>query len=437
MNVRLMYLGDNQSMKKISIIGFGKIGQAIAGFILRRDWQVVAVDNNPDLVKTIRQNGFQSTEPGLQDLIQPALQEGRLTVTDDYNAIRRSNAVIICIPLGIDAHNKAHKEPFLNCVRQIAAVLSKGTVVIVETSVPVGFCRNDIALVLEAEGLQHGNDFFLAASPERIKSGTMLKQLESIPKVIGGYDVAAGNAAMEIYSSFFGQGQLVLLQGLEAAEFMKLAGMIYRDVNIALSNQLAAFANSIGANFVDLLPLINADGEAGLLQPGIGVAGHCTPVYPWFLVENFKQQQLEFTLAKESRHVNESMPAYAASLLMPLLEKKKVLILGLAFRPGVKEDARSIAYPLRDLFLQRNVEVLLHDPCFSAEEISAKGFLPCNDIYNSGAEAVVIVTMHAEYHQIDWQKMASSGIAHLIDGRNQADASAVEAAGISYQGIGK
>lgn len=424
-------------MKKISIIGFGKIGQAIAAFILRRNWQVVAIDTDRALVNAVSQNGFHSTEPGLNEIIQPALTEKRLIVTGDFATIHNSQAVIICIPLGVDKNNQPDKEPFLECIRELAPGLCNRTVVIVETSVPVGFCRNELAPALQQLGVEHGREFFLAASPERIKSGTMLQQLETIPKAIGGYDVAAGNAAFDIYRDFFEEKQLVLLPNLEAAELMKLAGMIYRDVNIALSNQLATFANSIDTSFADILPLINADGEAGLLQPGIGVAGHCTPVYPWFLIENFKQQQLSFTLAQESRKINDHMPAYAASLVEDLLQKKNVLILGLAFRPRVKEDSRSIAYPLQEIFSQKKIAVQLHDPCFSKEEIEAKGFTCCDDIYNSGAEAVIIVTMHPEYHQIDWNKMAVSGIKYLVDGRNSTQAAAVEKAGIKYMGIGR
>ena len=135
----------------------------------------------------------------------------------------------------------------------------------------------------------------------------------------------------------------------EAAEMVKLAGMIYRDVNIALSNQFAQFANATGIHFADLIPLINTDREANLLQPGIGVGGHCTPVYPYFLIENFKQAGLDFTLASQSRSINDQMANYAVSLIKDKVRNKKALLLGLSFRPNVKEDALSTTYLLNEV----------------------------------------------------------------------------------------
>ena len=151
------------------------------------------------------------------------------------------------------------------------------------------------------------------------------------------------------------QSCLHVTESIEAAEMVKLAGMIYRDFNIALSNQFAQFADAIGVHFADLIPLINTDKEADLLYPGIGVGGHCTPVYPYFLIENFKQAGLDFTLASQSRLINDQMPGYAVSLVKDKVKSKKALILGLSFRPNVKEDAVSTTYLLNDVLIKIGV----------------------------------------------------------------------------------
>ncbi|MBP7557251.1 MAG: nucleotide sugar dehydrogenase, partial [Chitinophagaceae bacterium] len=368
-------------MQKISIVGFGKIGQAMAAHILRQGWQVTAIDNNAEQLNYYKTNGFHAVEPGVEDIIQPALHAGHLQLSSDYASVSGSTAIILCIPLLVDELQQINKTPFLDCVRQIAPWLQQKVLLMVETSVPVGFCRKDIQPVLTSTGKTHGTDYLLAASPERIKSGTMLEQLQSIPRALGGLDAEAGQAALKIYGHFFRSEQLILLPGTEAAEFMKLAGMVYRDVNIALSNQLAMFAQATGLDLVDLIPLINADQEAALLQPGIGVGGHCTPVYPYFMMENFREAGLDFSLASESRRINEAMAAFAWSQLKRYLHKKKVLILGLSFRPQVKEDALSVTYTLQKVLESEKVSAELHDPYYSPEEIKAKGFDPCADIY--------------------------------------------------------
>jgi nucleotide sugar dehydrogenase len=200
---------------------------------------------------------------------------------------------------------------------------------------------------------------------------------------------------------------------------------------------LALLANAHGINFQEMLSLINGDNEANLLQPGIGVAGHCTPVYPYFLIENFRSIGLDFSLAAEGRRINDEMAAYAVSLVQPQLVHKKVLILGLAFRPGVKEDAGSVAYRLKPQLEQAGIASVLHDPHYSEQEIQQRGFTCSNDLYESGAEALILVTMHREYSSIDWKKMAASGIQYVVDGRNQLDREAIKAAGIHYWGIGR
>lgn len=229
-------------MQKISIVGFGKIGQAMAAHILRQGYQVAAIDNNAEQLDYYAANGFHSVEPGVEDIIQPALYTGHLQLSSDYAAVSGSAAIILCIPLLVDEQQQINKTPFLDCVQQLAPWLQQKVLLMVETSVPVGFCRKDIQPVLISAGKRHGTDYLLAASPERIKSGTMLEQLQTIPRALGGLDAEAGEAALKAYGHFFRSEQLILLPGTEAAEFMKLAGMVYRDVNIALSNQLAMFA---------------------------------------------------------------------------------------------------------------------------------------------------------------------------------------------------
>ncbi|HKZ64723.1 MAG TPA: nucleotide sugar dehydrogenase, partial [Chitinophagaceae bacterium] len=282
----------------------------------------------------------------------------------------------------------------------------------------------------------HGRDFLLAHSPERIKSGTMLEQLLQIPKVIGGISKEATDKAYEIYQWFFDKKILHRVESIEAAEMLKLAGMIYRDVNIALANQLAQFANAADIDFANLIPLINTDREANLLQPGIGVGGHCTPVYPYFLIENFKGAGLDFTLAKQSRLINDGMAEFAVSLIKEKVKKKKALLLGLCFRPNVKEDALSTAYLLHDVLIRSGFEVLVHDVEFSEDELIKKGLKAAASIYDNDIEVAFLVTMHKEYNQLDFDRLARSGVKFFVDGRNNIDKTEVENAGIKYTGIG-
>src|SRR5690606_6634313 len=356
-------------MKKITVIGFGKIGQAVAANILRHGYSVTAIDIDQKLGELVRLGQYHTNEPGLQEIISTHSKNGSLVITNDYGSAAESEAIIVSLPLLIDNSQHVADRPFLESMEKLAPFLSNGVVVIIETSIPVGFSREFVLPVLEKAGKKHGVDFWLAHSPERIKSGTMLQQLATVPKVIGGIDSEAALKAKDIYQSFFPANLLHVADSIEAAELLKLAGMIYRDVNIALSNQLAQFANAKNINFSDLVPLINTDGEANLLYPGIGVGGHCTPVYPYFLIENFRQSGLDFTLARQGRLVNNQMAAYAVSLVKDKVQKKNALILGLSFRPNVREDSLSTAYILHEALVREGFTVKVHDTEFTPGEI--------------------------------------------------------------------
>lgn len=424
-------------MRRISVIGFGKIGQAVAANILQQDIYVTAIDTNPDLPKLFKKGSFYTNEPGVNEILTSAYQENKLIISEDFSLVKDSDAVIVAIPLLVDHEKKILDTPFLGAMQKMASFLSNKTLIVIETSVPVGFGRNHVVPAIESKGKIHGTDFLLAHSPERIKSGTMLEQLLLIPKVIGGISAEATEKAFQIYQWFFKEELLHRVESNEAAEMVKLAGMIYRDVNIALSNQFAQFANATGIHFADLIPLINTDNEANLLQPGIGVGGHCTPVYPYFLIENFKQAGLDFTLASQSRSINDQMANYAVSLIKDIVSNKKALLLGLSFRPNVKEDALSTTYLLNEVLIRSGFEVLVHDVEFSGAEIKAKGLNAVDDIYNSDAEVVFLVTMHKEYHQLDFERLSAKGVKYFIDGRNNIDHNKVVAAGIEYLGIGR
>ena len=423
-------------MRKISIIGFGKIGQAIAANILQHNIYVTAIDTNSGLQTIFDNYKYETKEPGVKDILTLAYKDSRLVITEDFSLVKSSDALIIAIPLLIDDHKKTLDAPFLEAIKKASPFIVNKTLIIIETSVPVGYGRNKVVTAIESQGKMHGNDFLLAHSPERIKSGTMLEQLKQIPKVIGGITKEATDKAYEIYQWFFDKKLLHRVESIEAAEMLKLAGMIYRDVNIALSNQLAQFANAAGVHYDELIPLINTDMEANLLQPGIGVGGHCTPVYPYFLIENFKQAGLDFTLAKLCRLINDGMANYAVSLIKDKVKNKKALILGLSFRPNVKEDALSTSYLLNEELLKSGFEVSVHDVEFSIDEINAKGFKTAENIYDTDSEVAFLVTMHKEYIQVDFEKLYKSGIRYFVDGRNNIARDKVEKAGIKYIGIG-
>ncbi|MET0466763.1 MAG: nucleotide sugar dehydrogenase [Chitinophagaceae bacterium] len=422
-------------MKTTAVIGFGKIGQAVTANMLLHGLRVIAIDTDAGIAGRFHDNTFHTNEPGVLNVLTDAYHDGNLHILTGLGD-QQIDAVIICIPLAVDKEKNTIDDPFINCFRQLISHCSDKLLIVVETSVPVGYSRRILLPVLESSGKKHGIDFLLSYSPERIKSGTMLKQLEKIPKVIGGISPEATEANYRLYQQFFPSELLYRVENTETAEMMKLAGMIYRDVNIALANQLAMFSQLSGIDLPSLLPLINADGEANLLQPGIGVGGHCTPVYPYFLIDNFRNAGLDFSLARSGRQINDNMAAFAVSLIRDKVSTKSALVLGLSFRPNVKEDANSVGEALYRLLQQEGFDVRIHDTEFSQAELEQKGFVFADPLVTD-AEVVFLVTMHKQYRGLDFTSMAANGVRFIVDGRNALDRHVVESAGIRYTGIGR
>jgi nucleotide sugar dehydrogenase len=307
-----------------------------------------------------------------------------------------------------------------------------------ETTLPIGGCRSTLVPVLESSGLKAGTDFFVVFSPERVKSRLVFAKLSETPKVVGGLDNASGVAGATFYERWLG-APVINVGSLEAAELVKLSGMIYRDVNIALVNELACIAEASGLDLWPILDAANTDGETYLLRPGIGVGGHCTPVYPHFLIRGAERLGIQASLASLGRAINEAQPArHVARLATALggLAGKRVHILGLAFRPQVREDAYSPAVPLLRELQKAGATVTIEDPLYSDEELTAKGFAP-HRIGKSRIDAVILNTAHPEFNDPNFAGWAASGVTAVLDGRAAWSTEKVKAAGLRYLGVAK
>jgi nucleotide sugar dehydrogenase len=307
-----------------------------------------------------------------------------------------------------------------------------------ETTLPVGGTRRLLPL-LESTGLKGGKDFDLVFSPERVKSRRVLQRLTENPKVVGGLTPQAGERAAAFYRSGLGC-PVINVGSLEAAELVKLAGMAYRDVNIALANELARYAETVGVEFREVARAANTDGEANLLEPGIGVGGHCTPVYPHFLLQEARRLGLNLEMVELGRRINEEQPVRVLRRLVAAwgpLRGRRVLVLGLGFRPQVKEHICSPAFALRDELVRLGAEVRLHDPLYTRDEIERHGFTPGSWTDVPAPEAIILNTAHPEYAKLDFKELARRGVKAVVDGRSLWRPGDARSAGLVYVGIGQ
>ncbi|HET8895976.1 MAG TPA: nucleotide sugar dehydrogenase [Protaetiibacter sp.] len=417
---------------RIAVVALGKIGLPLAVQFADSGHEVIGVDVNPKTVQSV--NAAIEPFPGeahLQAKLSELVPTGRLRATADYaEAIPHAEAVVLVVPLFV---NDTTWEPDFTwmdaATRSLAEHLTPGTLVSYETTLPVGTTRGRMKPLLEeGSGLTEGLDFHVVFSPERVRTGRILEDLRKYPKLVGALSETGSQRAHEFYEAvlqFDPRPDLPRPNGVwdlgsaEAAELSKLAETTYRDVNIGLANQFALFAADHGIDLYQVIEACNSQPYSHIHRPGIAVGGHCIPVYPRLYLSTDPHADI----VRTARLLNASMPerlvAQAESMLGSL-DGLRAVVLGAAYRGGVKETAFSGVFPTVEALSARGATVRVHDPLYSDDELRALGFEP----YAVGDEVdlAVLQTDHAEYRTLGPADLP--GIRLLVDGRNATDASA-------------
>jgi hypothetical protein len=324
---------------------------------------------------------------------------------------------IVAVPVGLRGR-RADLSSIVSVFNDISERMQKGSLSVLETSVPPGTSRRVVLPLLErGRGMKVEEDFALAYSPERIFEGRSLKDLEeNYPKVVAGFGLKSLRAVSALYSCVAKKGVLEM-SSLEAAEVEKLFEGVYRDVNIALANELALACEKLGVDFWEVQRASNSQPFSHLHRPGLGVGGACIPVYPAFVVEAAKKHGAKVALTEKARRFNRAMPsAVARKALSPTKDRqRKVAVLGLAFRGDVADDRLSPTYDLLKKLRKLRCTVKVHDPLVRKAE--AEGFPVLSDLDASleGCDLVVIATDHKAYRELDYARLSrASGSEPIV-----------------------
>jgi nucleotide sugar dehydrogenase len=428
---------------KIAVIALGKIGLPLAVQFADKGHDVIGVDISQHTVDLVNQ-GLEPF-PGealLQEKLSTLVPAGRLRATTDYSkAVPGADAVVLVVPLFVDEETAEPDFGWMDAAtKSLGSVLTVGTLVSYETTLPVGTTRSRWKPMLEeASGLTEGVDFDLVFSPERVLTGRVFADLRKYPKLVGALSERGATKAVDFYRAvldFDERTDLARPNGVwdlgsaEAAELAKLAETTYRDVNIGLANQFARYASTAGIDVYQVIEASNSQPYSHIHQPGIAVGGHCIPVYPRL----YLWTDPEATVVSAARAANAGMPDYTIGLLEGVygdLTGAKVAVLGAAYRGGVKETAFSGVFGAITALKQRGAVPVVHDPLYTDEELARLGFTP----YHLGdqVDAVVVQADHDEYRTLTATDFP--GLTAFIDGRRVS--SADQWPGVAYRAIGK
>ncbi|GAP23075.1 nucleotide sugar dehydrogenase [Leptolinea tardivitalis] len=404
---------NNNKLEKICILGLGYIGLPTAAMFATHGKTVYGVEINRNIVDVLQNGGIHIEEPGLQELVKDAIQSGKLIIGSD---VKPADAFIIAVPTPFKhsefgyTDGKKYKLADMDAVKTateaIVPHLREGNLVVLESTSPPQTTINLITPILERSGLVAGKDFYVTYSPERVLPGQILKELVENARVIGGITPDSAEKGKELYSCFV-KGKIITTNST-TAEMVKLMENTYRDVNIAIANEFSRFADIFGIDIFEAISIANLHPRVKILQPGIGVGGHCISVDPWFLVEKAPNT---VELIYQARKTNDSQPQFIVEKIKKTLsgiKNPKIACLGVTYKPDVDDFRESPALEIINLLHQNNLEIKIFDPYIkrSLHKIGESLEENLEDALKD-ADLIVILVDHKIFRDINWEKITN------------------------------
>jgi nucleotide sugar dehydrogenase len=424
----------------VAIYGLGYVGSSLAAVWLRAGAVVIGIDKSEEVVKNVSRGRSHLDEPGVSGAFRAGIKNKRFTVSTDHRAAAYSDFHVVCVPVGIQV--TVDLSALKEAARSISGIIGIGQLVSINPSVPPGTTENVVLPILEESGLKPEKDFGLVYCPERILEGRAIKDIEeNYPAIVSGIGPKSLAAGSALYSLISKKG-LIEMSSIKAAETEKLFEGVYRDVNIALANELAKICERLGIDYWEIRKAANSQPYSHLHKPGTGVGGACIPVYPHFIMEAAAKAKASTDITSLAREINSLMPKYCVQEALALINKagkvsnnSKVAVLGLAFRGGVSDTRLSPSYDVINELLNAGCNVTVHDPY-----VKNDGNLPHTVTFTnklqeavSGADLVIIATDHPEYAKINPKKLGAN--TAIYDGRGILNRSRFNKT--SFSGIGR
>lgn len=424
--------------KIVCVVGLGYVGLPLACLLAEKGYRTCGLEVDKSRVDSISKG----KSPIKDDFIEEFFRQGRhkLEATLNPTILRKADIIVVCVQTPVNRDHTPNLKPLEEAFKTISRNLRKNKkiLIILESTIYPGVTEEYVKPILERAGLKLDVDFLLVHCPERIDPGNKKWHTRNIPRVIGGVDEESLKEAAAFYRSVI-DAPIIELSSVKSAEATKIIENTFRDINIAFVNELAKSFDRLG---IDTLEVINAAATKpfGFMPhyPGCGVGGHCIPKDPYYLIDKARKTGFDPKFLVLAREINNSMPHYTVRLLANALndiEKSvkgtRVGVLGVAYKGEVDDMRESPAFEIIHELEQRGALVEVFDPY-----VKDRSTVSSLDELLRKVEAVVLVTAHPEFRNIDFGKYRKN-IRIVVDGRNILDKKSIRRLGIIYKGIGR
>jgi UDP-N-acetyl-D-mannosaminuronic acid dehydrogenase len=431
----------------ISVIGCGRIGLPTACLFAEAGFKVIGVDFDQHAVNLIKRGKAPFFEPGLDDLLKKHVKEGRLTATNEVKeAASASDIIIFVVPTPIDEKKKPIYSHAEKACKDVGMGMRSGTIIIFESTVGPGTTETLIKDTLEnASGLKAGTDFALAYSPIVATSGRILEDVSNRPRVLGALNEPSLEAACLVLNTVT-KGGIVKIRNMRTAEAVKMFENVHRDINLALTNELARFCEKEGIDFIEAMKAANMHPPCHLLSPGM-VGGHI-PKDSYLLVEEAENVNARLRLVVLARKINDEMLGHVLRLTRDALRqcgktlmRATISVLGVSYRPNVKESRGSSTAELVNMLRRRGAKVRVYDPFFSFNELRELGYPAEGTLTKTveGTDCLIIAVGHEKFQSLNLEKIKFliKKPAAIVDMGHVINPAKAEKEGFIYRGVGR
>ena len=341
---------------KICVVGLGYVGLPTALIFAKKGFSVLGVDNDKQKVNSLKK-GITIIEDA-QEILKDTKVQKNFKVA---SKVSQSDVFIVAVPTPLKLEKQADLTFLKKAIKSICKILKKGNLIVIESSVPPGTCRNVIVPIIEKSTKLKANvDFFLSHCPERAIPTNTIHEIIHNDRIIGGLDKVAATKTVSIYKSFV-KGKIHITNDI-TAELTKLVENAFRDVNIAFANEIDSICSKLNVSTLDVINLANKHPRVNILNPGIGVGGHCIPIDPLFISEIVPKNS---KMIKIARTINDEKPISISNVILKRIREiknPKIVVSGISYKKNVNDVRESPALKIVEMLRKKGVNVTVFDP---------------------------------------------------------------------------
>jgi nucleotide sugar dehydrogenase len=433
----------------ICVVGIGRIGLPTALSFANSGLNTIGLDINSELIKNINSGIYPlKDEPEYDIIFDKVIKEKIFSVTTDINeSVSKADVILLSLPTPMDENNIPDYSALRSVAKQLSENLTEGSLVIVESTIEPGFVENELIPLIEGSQnrLRVEKNFAIGVCPETANPGEIMVDFTKLPRLVAGINENITNLIHEIYHHVF-PVELIHMPNCKTANAVKLTTNVFRDVNIAFVNELSLLFEKLGIDTMTVLKAAQSKYNFQVHYPGAGVGGPCLPVNSYQILNSGKNAGIDsLQMIKTSREINESMPQHVIELIQTCftesnlnIDGSTILILGISYKPNVKDVQLSPAEHIINKLISLGVNVKIFDPYFTSEQIY--GIQIEENLNNalSESDAALIITAHKEFLDIK-PSLFSSKLKNniLVDTRGIIDPSIAKKTGLIFRGLGR